>query len=253
MLSKFWSDLTLDEIKKIGKNKVLIFPFSSIEQHGSHLPSGTDRMILDGILSLLVEQNSKSNNFLIMPNLSMGSAGEHLNFEGTISAYSTKYIDYVISIIENLCEKKYKKFLFLNSHGGQIGHLDIIAKELKSKFKFIDIVKAHYFLFDGYEKIISKKELVFGYHGGEFETSIMMFLYPNLVKYKKISSNLISPDYKSNNIISYEKKIKRAWNTQDISKSGIIGDPTKANKEKGKKILKIAVNNILKIINEMTK
>ena len=80
----------------------------------------------------------------------------------------------------------------------------------------------------------------------------MMFLYPNLVKYKKISPNLISPDYKSNNIISYEKTIKRAWNTQDISKSGIIGDPTKANQEKGKKILKIAVNNIIKIINEMT-
>ncbi len=63
MLSKFWSDLTLDEIKKNGKNKVLIFPFSSIEQHGSHLPSGTDKMILDGILSLLVNQNTKSNNF----------------------------------------------------------------------------------------------------------------------------------------------------------------------------------------------
>ena len=42
MLSKFWSDLTSADISKLGKNKILILPFSSVEQHGEHLPSGTD-------------------------------------------------------------------------------------------------------------------------------------------------------------------------------------------------------------------
>ena len=45
MLSKFWIDLTSDDIKKLGKNKVLIMPFSSVEQHGDHLPSGTDKLL----------------------------------------------------------------------------------------------------------------------------------------------------------------------------------------------------------------
>ena len=60
----------------------------------------------------------------------------------------------------------------LNSHGGQISHIDIIAKELKSEFK-INIVKGTYFLFDQFKGILSSQEKDFGYHGGDFETSIM--------------------------------------------------------------------------------
>ena len=132
MLSKFWIDLTSDDIKKLGKNKVLIMPFSSVEQHGDHLPSGTDKLILDGILNTFIKNNPKLNNFLVLPNISIGSASEHNSFEGTISARSTNYIEYIISVVEELCIRKYKKFIFLNSHGGQISHLDIVAKEIKS-------------------------------------------------------------------------------------------------------------------------
>ena len=251
MLSKFWTDLSSEEIKRIGKNKILVLPFSSVEQHGSHLPSGTDKLILEGILDKFVSNYPKLNNFLILPNISIGSASEHSNFEGTISANSTKYIDYIVSIVEQFCERKYKKFLFINSHGGQISHLDIAAKEIKSKYKSVDIIKANYFLFNGFEKIINKKELTYGYHGGEFETSIMLYLYPKLVKSNKLKKHQLSPDAKSKNIITYEKNIKRAWNTTDISKSGIIGDPTKASALKGKKILEVTSNTLKKIITEM--
>ena len=251
MLSKFWSDLSSEEIKKIGKNIILIFPFSSVEQHGSHLPSGTDKLILEGILEKFVFNHPKLKNFLVLPNISIGSASEHLNSEGTISANSTKYIDYIVSIVEQFCDRKYKKFLFINSHGGQISHLDIVAKEIKSKYKSVDIIKANYFLFNGYEKIINKKELSYGYHGGEFETSLMLYLYPKLVKLNKIEKHQLSPDINSKDIISYEKTIKRAWNTTDLSKSGIIGDPTKASALKGKKILEVTLNTLKKIIAEM--
>ena len=209
MLSKFWTDLSSDEIKKIGKNKILVFPFSSVEQHGSHLPSGTDKLILEGILEKFVSKYPKLNNFLILPNISIGSASEHSNFEGTISANSTKYIDYIVSIVEQFCERKYKKFLFINSHGGQISHLDIVAKEIKSKYKFVDIIKANYFLFKGYEKIINKKELFYGYHGGEFETSIMLYLYPKSVKSDKIKKLIDNEVQKVNDKVARVEQIKK--------------------------------------------
>ena len=50
MLTNFWEELTTNEIKKINRKTVLIFPFSSIEQHGPHLPLKTDKKILEGIL-----------------------------------------------------------------------------------------------------------------------------------------------------------------------------------------------------------
>ncbi len=250
MLTNFYEDLSSSEIKRINKKTVLIFPFSSIEQHGSHLPISTDKKILEGIISKF---NSKfaSNKYLIMPQIYIGSASEHKSYDGTISLNSVDFIQYSIKIIEQFCKKKFKNILLLNSHGGQISHLDIAAKEIKSKYKSVDIIKANYFLFNGFEKIINKKELTYGYHGGEFETSIMLYLYPKLVKSNKLKKHQLSPDAKSKNIITYEKNIKRAWNTTDISKSGIIGDPTKASALKGKKILEVTSNTLKKIITEM--
>ena len=146
MLSKFWSDLTSVDISKLGKNKILILPFSSVEQHGEHLPSGTDKLILDGILNTFVKKYPKLNKYLILPNISIGSASEHNSFEGTLSSNSTNYIDYIISIVSELCIRRYKKFIFLNSHGGQTSHIEIIAKELKYKFNKSKIIKANYSL-----------------------------------------------------------------------------------------------------------
>ena len=251
MLTKFWSNLTSEEISKISKKTVLIFPFSSIEQHGSHLPVNTDKIILDGILENFANINCKSNKFIILPNIFLGSASEHLNFSGTISINSSQYIDYIYNIVDQFCKNKFTNFIFLNSHGGQISHLDIVAKELKSKYNMSKFIKANYFLFQGFDEIISPNELEFGYHGGEFETSLMLYLKPHLVKKNKIKKNKISPDFNSKKIITFEKNIKKAWNSNDINKSGVIGDPLNASSAKGKKILNLTLITLKKIVEEL--
>ena len=185
-----------------------------------------------------------------MPEIYFGSAAEHTDFDGTINIDSLEFISHSLSILENVCKLKFKNILLLNSHGGQISHIDIIAKELKSEFK-INIVKGTYFLFDQFKGIISSKEKDFGYHGGEFETSIMLYLFPNLVRQSKISKHRLSPDYLSSKTISYEKNIKKAWVTKELSKSGIIGDPRKSNAQIGKKIIDRGTQKLNKIINEM--
>ena len=107
-------------------------------------------------------------------------------------------------------------------------------------------------LFDGFDKVINENELKFGYHGGEFETSLMLYLYPLLVKKNLIKKNALSPDFKSKSIISYEKNVKRAWNTEDINKSGIIGNPIGSSSLKGKQILDITLNTLKKIVMELS-
>ena len=249
MLTNFWSDLTTNEIKKIDKKTVLIFPFSSIEQHGPHLPLNTDHKILNGILNKF-SKKYKSKKYLIMPDIHFGSASEHSSFDGTLSINSLEFISHALSIIEPLCEKNFKNIFLLNSHGGQISHIDILAKELKSEFN-IQIVKGTYFLFDQFKNIVSSKEVEYGYHGGEFETSLMLYYYPKLVRKNNIKKNKLSPDVSSQKIITYEKSIKKAWLTEELSKSGIIGDPRNASALKGEKISNIVIDCIRKIIDEM--
>ena len=113
------------------------------------------------------------------------------------------------------------------------------------------IVKGTYFLFDDFKGIISRKEKEYGYHGGEFETSLMLYLFPELVNMDKLTSYEYSTDLKSTKIITLEKKIKKSWLTEEISKSGIIGNPSKSNQDKGRKIVLKVINYINKIVNEL--
>ena len=250
MLTKFWDNLTTEDVTKLSRDIILIAPFSSIEQHGSHLPLNTDRVILDKILQKFCENNKKNKDFIILPNLSIGSASEHLDFEGTLSIDSINYINFCINYFDSILSKKFKKLLLINSHGGQTNHIEVIAKELKKKYNSINIIKTNYFQFEGYEKIISKNELEFGYHGGEFETSLMLYLAKDYVKINKIKKNKLSPDYQSKNIIGFEKNIKKQWTTKEISKNGIIGNPLLANFKKGEKLTNIALKTLKKIIEE---
>ena len=251
MLTNFWNNLTTKEISKLSRNTVIIVPFSAIEQHGSHLPVSTDKIILDRILEKLCTKNKKNKDFVVLPNLSIGSSSEHSSFEGTLSVNSLNYINFCLNYLESIFSKKFYKFIFLNSHGGQTSHIEIIAKELKTKFIKSKIIKANYFLFSGYENIISTNELTYGYHGGDFETSLMLYLANEKVRVNKISKEKLSPDYNNKKIISFEKNIKLQWDTKDISKSGIIGNPQNASSIKGQKLTKVAISTIEKIIKEL--
>jgi len=251
MLTNFWNNLTTKEISKLSRNTIIIVPFSAIEQHGPHLPVSTDKIILDRILEKLCTKNNKNKDFVVLPNLSIGSSSEHSSFEGTLSVNSLNYINFCLNYLESIFSKKFHKFIFLNSHGGQTSHIEIIAKELKTKFNKSKIIKANYFLFSGYEDIISTNELTYGYHGGDFETSLMLYLANEKVRINKISKGKLSPDYKNNKIIGFEKNIKLQWDTQNISKSGIIGNPQNASSIKGQKITKVAISTIEKIIKEL--
>ena len=251
MLTNFWNNLTTKEISKLSRNTVIIVPFSAIEQHGPHLPVSTDKVILDRILEKLCTKNKKNKDFVVLPNLCIGSSSEHSSFEGTLSVNSLNYINFCLNYLESIFSKKFYKFIFLNSHGGQTSHIEIIAKELKTKFIKSKIIKANYFLFSGYENIISTNELTYGYHGGDFETSLMLYLAKEKVRINKISKGKLSPDYNNKKIITFEKNIKLQWDTKDISKSGIIGNPQNASSVKGEKLTKVAILTIEKIIKEL--
>ena len=80
---------------------------------------------------------------------------------------------------------------------------------------------------------------------------VPVYLFPNLVRKSKIVKHKLSPDYLSSKTITYEKNIKKAWITNELSKSGIIGDPSKSSAKIGKKIIDRVTLKLNKIISEM--
>ena len=79
----------------------------------------------------------------------------------------------------------------------------------------------------------------------------MLYLDKENVRINKIKKGRLSPDYKSKKVIGYEKDVKLQWNTENISKTGIIGNPLNANSLKGEKLAKLTISTIEKIIKEL--
>ena len=79
----------------------------------------------------------------------------------------------------------------------------------------------------------------------------MLYLANELVRKDKITKHKLSPDYNNKRIIGFEKNVKLQWSTEDINKTGIIGNPINANSKKGKEITNIAISTLKEIITEI--
>lgn len=201
-------DMTWGEVK--GKERVIV-PIGSIEQHGPHLPLNTDTLIAEGVSKEIASRL----NAVIAPAVIPGVSVEHMDFPGTLSLSREVFIKKIKEICSSLSRHGFKEIILINGHGGNRKAL----KSLKmTKVKYLDIVKQ----IKGYD------------HAGEIETSLMLYLHPEKVRNSKIRKQ----DFK------FPGKDK--WRMLDYSKSGVLGDPTKATAEKGKRYFHQVASGLMK-------
>lgn len=212
------SDKTWCELEEMRTKRVII-PMGSIEQHGPHLPLDTDSLIAERISQEIAE----TINAIFTPVISFGFSKEHIDFKGTLSLSPNSLEGIVIDISKSLIRYGFNNQHIINSHGGNTNILKKILKKMEGNGAEI---KLHSVLGK-----IGKFD-----HAGEVETSLMLYLYPEKVRIKKIKD--------------FEYRIPKveSWRTIDYSKSGVIGDAINASIEKGGKYFKKIVDEILKEI-----
>ncbi|MEM3586585.1 MAG: creatininase family protein [Candidatus Jordarchaeaceae archaeon] len=210
--------------------EAIILPIGSIEQHGPHLPLGTDSYIVKRLSETLAAELKMD----LFPVLKYGVSFEHRGFPGTISIRPETLTRTVSEICKNLLGH-YRNVVIINSHGGNTTALRSLKIE---KTIFID-------LFDFLKEILSEiRETDLGgvSHACEVETSLMLYLEPKLVRVEKITDEIVK--YVPPLDPQSKEKPPNEWRTINFSKSGVIGDPTKATMEKGEKIFHTLVQKI---------
>ncbi len=219
-------------------NNFVFIPIGSYEQHGPHLPPETDYIIAKKI----VEHVAPTFKGKIIEGIRIGISPEHKKFKNSKSISKKKFKTRVNKLLKNFNEDA--RFFLINAHGGNNHVLRSIQKLHEDKILVLNTFS------------IIKKELmkirtsrIGGIcHAGEFETSIMMLLFPKRVKMNKLKKSdvkyipKLDPNYK------FEKPVK--WRTIDLSKSGILGDPLHASKEKGEIWFNILIEKITSLIEE---
>jgi len=240
-----FEELNWMEIDSLDRDKTIFFqPISPMEEHGPHLPVGTDFMICrDATIEAMriLKKKKKNLNYILLPTIPVGYSKIARDFPGTISVSSSAIKDIVYGIGSSLARHSFK-FLIICTYHMDLMHLKGIyagIRKTRRKYPFMKIYEplAPYF----YNKIVEKREPNVKFdtskevHAGFRETSAMRYLYPYLVDecYKKLP-----PVYA--NIFSIKN-----WNKtlQDIgAKNGYIGTPSEATIEYGKWYFKEIVN-----------
>ena len=245
--------LSWPEIKNISKDKrsTIVWPFGAVEQHGPHLPLATDSIFVDEIIREVLKLIPSDKPIKKLPTQYLGFSPEHKGFDGTISL-SSKLITLMIKEVGvQLADMGFKRLILINSHGGQISLLNTAARELRSIAPNLSVFPC--FLWkgvDGLGDLLTKKEIENGLHASLAETSLMMALKSELVGDERPCDGIESQIPEG---WSLEGNAPMAWLTEDLSKSGVIGDSKGSNVELGKSLKRVLINHWYKLIMNLMK
>lgn len=212
----------------------VIWPLGSLEQHGPHLPLGTDALFADRLVEAVIEALPVELPVWRLPVQQIGFAPEHRGFAGTFSLKAADLLRLVDGVAAELARCGFRRLVMLNGHGGQIGLLEVAAREVRSSHPSLAVLPC--FLWRGLEtaaSLIPEPERSQGLHAGLAETSLMLHLAPELVGPARIADGLDPRDCPPEGW-SWEGRAPAAWRTGEISSSGVIGDPSGATAELGR-------------------
>ncbi len=218
------------------KNDIAILPVGSNEQHGPQNPLGTDHLIAKA----LAEETAKRTGVLCLQVIPFGVSSHHKQFWGTIYISPKAFKKYVKEACLALDYYGVKKIVIVNGHGGNLSALAELARELREKGIFISIFQwwpaAGKLLPDLFKPEERR-------HASAEETSVNLALHPEIVNMDK------NVDEEVRESVLQSEGITLPLDTVDYTASGVFGKSTTASAEKGKKVLEIVVNELVKHVN----
>lgn len=242
MHSPFFWDYTSDAIRDAAPDLVAIQPVASVEQHGRHLPLGTDSMIASAFAERLRERfHDGGYPGVFLPLMPYGKSNEHLHFPGTITYSAETFLNVLMDIGRSCVRAGFRKLVFLNGHGGNHSILDVACRELRIETG-MQVFALHpliTILPEDPAQIgcpLAEQEAKLGIHAGRVETSVIMRIHPDCVR-----QDMLQQDYPvcfdGCDYLDFSGRVSFGWMTGDVSKTGTIGDPAGATPEEGERWL----------------
>lgn len=237
MKSKHVEELTRFELGKlIDEECYAILPVGATEQHGPHLPIGTDKYLAEFVAERLADRI----NAVIFPTFNFGYSWVWKDLPGTLTLSQETFKKVLNELIVSLIGQGFKKIIIVNGHDSNNKAIRYVQREIKDVYEDIQLLMLFYPGMNSlYQKYMETPTWSGMFHADEWETSLMLAAKENLVQMDKaICEYPIKPELYGLD----------ASSLSTISQSGIYGDPTKATKQKGEAIINELINNIVGIL-----
>lgn len=241
-----------DESGRKPQGPVIILPIGSTEQHGAHLPLGTDTMVAIA----LAEEASEKTGAVIAPPLWFGWSPHHMVLPGTITVRPEVLAELVYDVIESLAKHGCTKFILLNGHRiVNISWLQIACEKAKSLLGVEAVI---------FDPAYMSKEIVdrlgFGPlgHAEEIESSHMWYCYPDLYYADRAKDYVpqphdlysVDPRYQGDTLCYVPSTVRGMSKAVEVGK-GTTGRPSMASKEKGKLYHEHLVDRLVQVVNQL--
>lgn len=206
---------------------VVLVPLGSTEQHGPHLPFGTDAVIAG---SVALEAAARVNevydsSVVVTPVMPYGASGEHQDFPGTISIGHEALRFFLVELVRSVSTWS-SRIIFVNGHGGNAPTLRPVIEQMRNEGHQVSTV-------------MCALESTTDAHAGHDETSVMLFLQPERVDMTAAKPGNTTP-------LTELLPALMSSGIRPVSDTGVLGDPTSANSIFGKKSFEELVQAVVR-------
>jgi creatinine amidohydrolase/Fe(II)-dependent formamide hydrolase-like protein len=233
------SRMSATQVAALTKEHALVVqPIGSVEQHGPHLPIGTDAYIAESIVhgSLQLLQDDGPDVW-VLPTISYGRSVEHAGFGGTITFSTDTLFGVCRDVGRSVAASGFRRLVFVNGHGGNVAALEVVSRDIRAETGLL-VFRAMLPQF-GLPDDLVVPDANFGWHAGYSETCIMLALDRSLVHLDLAQSGGATAvrSLAGDKTRPRGQPVPVAWLTHDLSENGVIGDPRGASAEIGERIV----------------
>jgi creatinine amidohydrolase len=259
----FWSDLNTQDFARLDKSRVIaVLPLAATEQHGPHLPLSVDTDIVNAVIARsvpLLQTLAPGLPVYFLPTQAVGLSPEHAAFHGTLTLKPETLIRLWTDIAESVNVAGIHKLVMFNAHGGHVGAMDVVARDLRARLGMLVYCVNWYQLplhdaqGQDLNALFSDHEHRFGVHAGEVETSVMLALKPQAVRMDEAQNFESTSEVRAAKfpILGNGKSAKLAWQMQDYNPMGAAGNAAAATPEKGQALLAAAGQSLAQLFIEI--
>jgi creatinine amidohydrolase len=242
-----WQELWRHEFEEaLTRAPVVIVPTGSVEQHGPHCPMDVD---IAGPFHMAVATAQQVADFpvLVAPPIWSGFTHYNMGFPGTISLRLETYQSLLADVLRSIYANGFPRIVVINGHGGNTAPNWAVTTQLSEEnifpitFSYWQAVReemAEWAEADG-ESVG---------HGGEWETSLQLYLRPHLVETSRMVADEFPNPY-SPNLRSFAQYAERRRDT--AKGTGGMGNPLVASAEKGERLFTALVKKLVQLVTEM--
>lgn len=232
--------------QRLSEVDLALLPVGAIEQHGPHLPLDVDAYDAERLCRDVADACSEPKP-LVLPLVPYGVSYHHEDFPGTLSVGPDTLARFVYEIGRSAAKQGISKLVIVNGHGGNGPALHFAAQMINRDARIFTCVDTGE---TSDADVDAMAETPNDVHAGEIETSTTLALRPHLVDMERAEPFVPSFDSR---YLDFSSRRSVDWygRTVDISSNGVLGDPTVASAEKGRRMWDVIVKRLVELVEEI--